>query len=139
MLGKNWPKFGSSDFTPHKWHKLFRIKVFFSLNIFLFSFHMRTLFPPFVIHLIYPPSVSSPFFSYSPPRPPSHWSLSSLSKGQGTADISKPVLQPRARGMLIVCNLTQCLSSATQTGQSNHPETNTMNVSITHIEISVTL
>lgn len=62
-----------------------------------------------------------------------------LCKGQGTAAISQRVTQPRSRGMLIVCNLTQCLSSATQTGQSNHPETNTMNVSITHIEISVSL
>ena len=64
---------------------------------------------------------------------------SSVVKGQGIGASRQPLLCPRSTGMLIVCNPTQCLSSATQTGPSNHPETNTMNVSVTHIEISVSL
>ena len=88
-----------------------------------------------IMLLMCPPSVPPRFFCYFPPWPPSHRSLSCLSKGQGIADISKL----RSRGMLIVCNLTQCLSSATQTGQPNHPETKTVNVSSTQVAIYVTL
>lgn len=40
-----------------------------------------------------------------------------------------PDSQSWCRGMLIVCNPTQCRFAATQTGPLNHPEFNTVNVS----------